>query len=347
MAIGVLRLLVRERHRFNGTRRQACATGSSAESTTVRSRDPQCRPWRRSDRRTSVGTAESHATKSATQHRHARDSPTERTFHVVHAFLECHLAESNSTSNCYSPKRRNSLGPETWIKSYEYLSFLHKNYADLSGLDEATALYLRQDAQNSFAKQNYEETLDHSALVVRSQSAATRAQEFCGASYRSAHLPALGKSGFRRSTKRLRSAGQPVRQVESEQRQHLAIQIRTGSRSSASLSSRCNDARAVRQGSSSFAPRYCDSAQRRGRSEDAYRNRTPGSADRRRGRSAFHRRARRVRLDEKRALRSSPSRSLSVSPALVPKAGTTFVPGPTYRATTPAPNSILNSIRRP
>ena len=44
-------------------------------------------------------------------------------------------------------------------QSYEYLGFLHKNYPRLDGLDAATANYLRQDAQASYAKKNYEETL--------------------------------------------------------------------------------------------------------------------------------------------------------------------------------------------
>lgn len=44
-------------------------------------------------------------------------------------------------------------------QSYEYLSFLHKNYPDLNGLDTATAGYLRLDAQLTYAEKNYEATL--------------------------------------------------------------------------------------------------------------------------------------------------------------------------------------------
>ena len=44
-------------------------------------------------------------------------------------------------------------------QSYEYLSFLYKNYPELPGLKQATARYLRQDAQISYAAKNYEATL--------------------------------------------------------------------------------------------------------------------------------------------------------------------------------------------
>lgn len=44
-------------------------------------------------------------------------------------------------------------------QSYEHLNFLYKNYPQLPGLKQATARYLRQDAQVSYAAKKYEATL--------------------------------------------------------------------------------------------------------------------------------------------------------------------------------------------
>ena len=44
-------------------------------------------------------------------------------------------------------------------QAYEYLSFLYKNYPGLPGLKQATARYLRQDAQLSYVAKDYEATL--------------------------------------------------------------------------------------------------------------------------------------------------------------------------------------------
>ncbi len=44
-------------------------------------------------------------------------------------------------------------------ESYEYLAFLHQNYPGLNGLNQATAQYLRQDAQIAYGAKDYEATL--------------------------------------------------------------------------------------------------------------------------------------------------------------------------------------------
>lgn len=45
------------------------------------------------------------------------------------------------------------------VESYEYLDFLYHNYPSLPGLADVTQLYLRQDALEAYARQDYEETL--------------------------------------------------------------------------------------------------------------------------------------------------------------------------------------------